>query len=293
MDQTLERIMNLKGIEELKGVIEKWDNLSKTIPKITSDKPVLLPDMLWFSGSGNNVNKILHRVSEFLYDRDNLMEFYGDVKYFQYSLAYCPPQRQFVEIYDFMEHLENAAGFRSVYKGIIFIDINEWKGHFKEKYFIDFLKYLSENSDPWLIIISVSDIEGEKRKELESILAMFLRLEIITLESPTSSALFEYADDYLREYGIVLDDTAACLIKKTISKLGESKYFEGYKSITRLCQDIIYDLCSKEVDISNTIGADLLGEFGEDSKYIAARIVNYDQSRKIGLVSGGRTDAEK
>lgn len=293
MDQTLEKLMNLKGIEDLKAVIEKWDNLSKALPRISSNKPVLLPDMLWVSDSGNNINKILYHVSEFLYDRDNLMEFYGDVKYFQYCLKYCPPQRQFVETHDFMEHLENAAGFRSAYKGIVFIDISKWKGHFKETYFIDFLKYLSENSDPWLIILNVCDIKGEARKELESILTMFLRMEIVTLDAPSSSALFEYACDYLGDYGITLGDTAAALVQKTIAKLSESQYFEGYKSVTRLCQDIVYDLCSKEADLSVEIGADLLKEFDEDSKYIAARIVNYKQKRKIGLVSGGRTDAEK
>jgi hypothetical protein len=85
-------------------------------------------------------------------EKPNLMSFYGDVAYFEFMLNYCGPRENFSELQRLMDGVDNAKGFRSEFRGILFIDIDDWRDHFEEKHFVDFMEYLSDNSDDWLIV---------------------------------------------------------------------------------------------------------------------------------------------
>lgn len=286
MNDYYEKIMMLDGADDLKLIIKKWDQLSHNMPASFSDSTVLLPDLLWFGHHGQNMTRIVRMTSEYLFSTKKLMEFYGDVKYFQFRLEYCAPHKPFSEIQYFVDAMDNAAGFRSLYKGVVFIDVEPWRKHFKERYFIDFLRYLSDNSDPWLIIISINDLDDYEKQELQSMTSLFLRVETVQFTAPSIERLSEYASSYLNDNGVLLTNAAKQLISKSISLLSETQYFEGYGSVKRFCNDILYSLLIKNADLSEKIGKKYLEEFDENSDYIRVRTINKKQSRKIGLTIG-------
>lgn len=287
MNQFYEEIMKLKEAEEFKSVIKRWHILSENIRTKPMHSPIILPDMLWVAKSGVGKTNLLKLMSEYLHSQKNLMEFYGDVKYFEFLLSYCHPNEHFSELQRLIDEVDNAAGFRNEFKGIIHIDINEWLEHYEDKHFISLMEYLSSNSDKWLIVLSVYSDNKDKIHNLNAFLSMYLRIEKITLSFPKTEDLFDFIENMLNQYGLTLEDDAKSLLFDTIEKLRNNKYFDGFKTIIMLCQDIIYDVFSNANIASLSLNAEMLSKFSSSSEYIKNMIANIERVNRIGLVNKG------
>ena len=285
MNQFYTEIMNLKEAEEFKCVIKRWNVLSENMRTKPLNAPIILPDMLWVAQSGVGKTNLLKLMAEYLSSQNNLMEFYGDVKFFEFLLNYCSPNEYFSELQRLIDEIDNAAGFRNEFKGIVHIDINEWIDHFEEKHFVSLMEYLSSNSDKWLIVLSVYSDKKEKIHNLNAFLSMYLRIEKITLSFPKTDDLFEFIEDMLNQYGLTLNEDAKKLLFDTIEKLRNNKYFDGFKTIFMLCQDIVYDVFSNENIEELSLGANMLAKFSADSDYIKNMVANIERVNRIGLVN--------
>lgn len=279
-----DEILKLSEAKDFSKVIKKWNKLSDNL-STTKNVPLVLPDLLWVSKSGVGKTHLLNLLSEYLLEKGNLIEFYGNVKYFEFMLDYCAPNNRFFEIQRMINEIKNAAGFRDRYKGIISIDIDEWVDHCEEKHFISFLEFLSSNSDDWLIVFNISTGNEEDVKKLESILLMYFRIEKSILSLPESNEFLEFIIQRLSGYDVVLDKSAQDLLLKSIEKLRENKYFDGYKTLIMLCQDIIYELYSSNCKLGSKITDKDLVEFNQDSKYITRATWKAEKKSKIGLIN--------
>ena len=212
------------------------------------------------------------------------MTFYGDVKFWEFKLDYCPPDAPFKEMYRFMEAVQGAAGFRNEFKGIVRIDVNDWVGHHKDRYFLEFLNYLNNNTKSWLVILSVSNAHKvEQAKEMEGVVRMCLRIETVTFAAPTDLEFVEYAGDFLEKQGFCLDDSAKAVLLESISVLRKNRYFNGYHTIADLCNDIVYSLFSKTEVADRVITAAMIGDFSADSAYIQRTITKDKQRVTLGF----------
>ncbi len=284
MNDYYEQLMNFKGADGIKALVKKWDILSENINKRSFNAPILLPDLFVYTRPGYGNTKLLSLICEYLDSKENLMSFYGDVKFFEFRLEYCRPEEEFKELYRFMETVEVAAGFRSEYKGVIRISIDEWVDHHNEKYFLDFLQYLKLNTDYWFVVLTLSTHkENEKTKEMEAVVSMFLRTEKVTLELPSTQELVEYAADYLMKYGLELNDTAKEILIGSVDVLRSNKYFYGMHTVTDLCNDIAYSLFSGSSAVGNVITSEMLSDFSKDSEYIKRAVIKIEKKAKIGF----------
>lgn len=278
-----EEIINLKPAKDFVRVLQKWDKLSDNLTT-ANNVPLILPDLFWVSKSGVGKTHLLKLLSEYLYSKKNLFDFCGNVKYFEFMLDYCPPEKKFTEIERMINEVSIAAGFRNTYRGIVSVDIDEWLGHCEEKHFISFLEYLSSNSNDWLIVFNVMADKTTETKKLESVLSMFFRIEKSNLLLPETEEFLQFIINRLNSYNLILDESAKSLLLKTIEKLRENKYFDGYKTLVMLCQDIVYEFYSKNEMNNNVISDYHLEEFAPDSKYIARATWKVENKRKIGLL---------
>lgn len=98
INQFYTEIMNLKEAEEFKRVIKRWHILSENMRTKPMNAPIILPDMLWVAQSGVGKTNLLKLMAEYLSSQNNLMEFYGDVKFFEFLLNYCSPNDYFSEL---------------------------------------------------------------------------------------------------------------------------------------------------------------------------------------------------
>ncbi len=286
MNLWYEKIMELKEADEFKQIVRKWETLSINMKKSSLKTAVILPDMLLVAKSGVGKTKVLSLMSEYLASKGNLMDFYGDVKFFEFSMGYCAPDTTFTELTRLIDEVNSAAGFRNEFRGIIRIDIDEWLYHFEEKYFADFCEYLAANSEKWLIVLSVYTDEEAVLHKLEAFLSMYLRLERVTLSLPKTEELFDYIEEKLALYGLSLAEDGRALLFKTIETLRESKYFDGFKSVRMICQDIAYEVFSQEDFRDYVLTAQDLKGFAYDSEYVNKTVVNMEKLSKIGFTAG-------
>jgi len=282
-NQIYNKILSQNGLAEFKSLIEKWEALSKNISDKPLGVPIILPDLFLVSRSGTGRTHFLKLLSEYLAEKTNLMDFYGDVKYFEFMLNYCEPDEYFSEIQRFMTEINNAAGFRSEYRGIVYIDVDEWRDHFEEKHFVSFMEYLSDNSDDWLVVLSVSDDKQEQIKQMEAFVSAYIRIEQITIEPPTVEELTKYAKKLLEGYGITLISQSEKILNGSIGELCNNKYFDGYKTVKMLCEDIAYTLYTDGFRKDKGIIPSDLSKFTKDSEYIQRMLMKIEKVNRIGF----------
>jgi hypothetical protein len=197
-------------------------------------------------------------------------------------LNYCAPNEHFSEIQRLMQEVNNAGGFRSEYRGLIFIDIDEWRGHFEEKHFISFMEYLSDNSDDWLIVLSLSEKSAEDTATAESVISSFIRAERVKIDAPTASELLSYVEKKIAIYGLTMKLEAKEIIFDSIKTILKNKYFDGYKTAKMFAHDIVYQAYSNS-ECSTELSADDVYVFrcdGEDVQKMVSKIAN---TQRIGF----------
>jgi hypothetical protein len=198
-------------------------------------------------------------------------------------LNYCEPHEYFSEIQRFMTEVSNAAGFRSKYHGIVYVDVDEWLEHFEEKHFNSFMEYLSDNSDDWLVVLSVSDRDEELARKMEAFVSAYIRIERITLEPPTVQELTQYATKLLEGYGITLALQTKKILLDSIAELCKNKYFDGYKTVKMLCEDIAYSLYIDGFTKGTDVRPENFSKFAKDGEYIQRMIVKIEKTNKLGF----------
>ncbi len=266
---TLDVIKAKDGYSDFRRLIEKWDNLSGNISSLPKGAPVILPDIFLVSKSGSGRTLLLKLLSDFLAEKENLLDFYGDVRYFEYYLSYCSPHEKFTEIVRFMDEVECAAGFRSEYRGIIFVHIDEWLGHCEERYFINFLEYLADNSDGWLIVFSVDGSADEAElSRLRSVVSAFLRIESISIAPPTSKMLLQYLEERIAVCGLTLDEGAREVLSQSIDLIKETKLFDGFKTVKMMGYDIAYSVYSERGSVRGVLDAAAVSRFSREGEYV-------------------------
>lgn len=278
-------MIELTEYASLRALLKKWDTLSGNLKTYSNKAPILLPDLFVATDIGCSVSDILPQLTEYMLSRKNLMDFYGDVFYFEFYLNYCMPDAVFMEIQRLMGEVKSAAGFRNHFKGIVHININEWIEHEEEKHFAEFLSYLAENSGNWLIILSVNDYpkKAEQIEALQSVISMFLRIESLKFKQPRSDYYLARLQDALAAYGIFLDESALELLRGSIRVLRKNKHFSGISTVNMLACDIGYTVYSGSNKPSERLSAEDLAEFGPESEYIRRTIANFEKSKRIGF----------
>lgn len=274
MNRIYDEIMELTGANEFKELIQKWDSLSDNLRNHPRPAPRLLPNLLWVGNSGIGRTKLMRLMSTYLASKGNLLDFYGDMKFFEFLLSYTPKDAPFQELQRLEDELSAAKGFRNEFRGAVLIDIDPWVNHFDELYFTGFMEYLAAHSDKWLIVLSVSEMEDSKLQNLEAFLSMFLRLDRISLPLPESEDLFTFVTRKLGEHGLTPDESAKSLLLRTINELRDNLYFDGYKTISMLCQDIVYEHFSSPNASNTVLTAEDLDAFAPGSNYVKKAIKN-------------------
>lgn len=284
-------IMSLTDCDDIKRIVNNWSNFSENKPNTPQYSPIVLPDMLWVAKSGVGTTKLLRLISEYL-SSEKIMDFYGDVKYFEFNFEHFSGSSPYGPIEKFSDALLNAAGFRSDYRGIVCINISEWIDHFENKYFLRFLEYLSENSTDWHIVFLVNSIDDKKLNKLEAILGMYFRIDKAVFKYPDTEAFCDYIEKRLMNYGFSISDSAKTILSDTIDELRKSDYFDGYKTISMICSDLIYREFSSENFNGYTITDKSVEYYSKTSEFVKQTKYNIEKRNKIGFVLGEDGDNE-
>lgn len=276
-------ILAQRGMTEFKALIQKWESIAEGSGQKPASLPQILPDLFLVSDSGTGRTLLLRLLADYLSADERLMTFYGDAKYVEFLLNYCPPGEHFSEIQRLMNEISTAAGFRNEYRGIVYLDVDPWIGHCEERHFLEFLEYVSDNCDNWLVVFSVSREKGAAIDEMESLISAFLRLERITLEAPSPEALTDYLISRVGGYGFTFSDGAKALLTETVARLRRTEYFDGYKTVKRLGLDIVYAACAAGKGENACLDVADLAEFAPDGPYVSRLATKIEKITRIGF----------
>jgi len=269
-----DQIMTLNGLNGFKDVIERWQRFSDNIEKFKAKKGLVIPDLLWVSDNGIDRTGLLKLLAGYLDAAGNLVDFYGTVKYFEYYLEYVPDKNNFHEIQKIAEKIRDAAGFRSEYRGILSIELDEWVGHFYEENFINILKYLSSMEDDIVFIFNIRNYNKEAIEQLMQLLVLFFRIEVIEMNLPDSEELGAYIKTEISEYGLNLDSEAEDMVVNTVNRLRQDQYFAGYEILDRLAEDIVYAVYTSTPPYDGIVTKGMISAFDPDGMYVSELIQN-------------------
>lgn len=269
-----DQIMSLNGLTGFKEVIERWERFSENIARYQAKQSLVLPDLLWVSDNGIDKTTLLSLLTNYLDTAENLIDFYGNVKYFEYYLEYVPDKNNFHEIEKLAEKIRDAAGFRSEYKGLLSIELGEWVGHFHEENFINLLKFLATVDDDIMFIFNIHNYDHEAVEQLMKILVLFFRIEVIEMNLPNSEDLGIYIKNEIQEYGLNLDPEAEEMVIATVNKLREDQYFAGYQMLDRLASDIVYSVYTSTPPYDGIVTKGMISAFAPDGIYVSELIQN-------------------
>lgn len=277
-----EKLIGFEGAQGLRDLLDKWEMLSSNLEYFPAKAPIILPDLFIVAESDFTISQFVDVLADYLTAKKNLMEFYGDVAYFEFMLNYHSPGSEFKEIRRLMDEVSYSAGFRTFFRGIVHIKIDAWLGHQEELHFIEFMDYLRENTSDWLIILSVNGKDSQKINNMEAVLSMFLRIEKIALNVAPAQTYVEEIESLLALYDFQLDESARELLTQSVDILRDNKYFNSSGTIRLLCGDIVYEMYSHEIRSSHLLTAEDLQYFAPDSEYIR-RTVHKVHRRTIGF----------
>lgn len=269
-----DQIMSLKGLSGFKELIERWERFSENITRYQAKQTLVLPDLVWVSDNGIDKTGLLSLLTNYLDEAENMVEFYGNVKYFEYYLEYVPDKTNFHEIQKLAEKIRDAAGFRSEYKGLLSIELGEWVGHFHEENFINLLKFLATMDNDIMFIFNIHNYDPEAVEQLMKILVLFFRIEVIEMSLPDSEELGAYIKNDIQEYGLNLDPEAEAMVIATVNKLREDQYFAGYQMLDRLAADIVYSVYTSTPPYDGIVTKGMISAFAPDGMYVSELIQN-------------------
>lgn len=269
-----DQIMSLKGLSSFKEVIERWQRFSENITRYQAKQSLVLPDLVWISDNGIDKTGLLSLLTNYLDEAENMVEFYGNVKYFEYYLEYVPDKTNFHEIQKLAEKIRDAAGFRSEYKGLLSIELGEWVGHFHEENFINLLKFLATMDNDIMFIFNIHNYDPEAVEQLMKVLVLFFRIEVIEMTLPDSEELGIYIKNDIQEYGLNLDPEAEAMVIATVNKLREDQYFAGYQMLDRLAADIVYSVYTSTPPYDGIVTKGMISAFAPDGMYVSELIQN-------------------
>lgn len=269
-----DQIMALNGFGNLKDVIDRWQRFSDNIQRFNAKQGLVIPDLLWVSDNGIDRSGLLQMLTGYIETAGNLIDFYGNVKCFEYYMEYVPDKANFHEIEKLAEKIRDAAGFRSEYRGLLSIELDEWVGHFYEENFINTMKYLSSMEDDIMFIFNIRNYNPEAVQQLMQLLVMFFRIEVIEMNLPDSAELGVYVRQEIASYGLNLDAEAEEMVINTVNKLREDRYFAGYEMLNRLASDIVYSVYTSTPPYDGIVTKGMISAFSPDGIYVSELIQN-------------------
>jgi len=287
-NQYYKDIMALPEKGTFPKILQKWEQLSKRASDLGGNCSDIIPEIFLVGAPGIGKSHLFSLISGYLKDSE-LMDFIGETDFMEFHFEYCPEGTNFPELNRFAESMDRAAGYRSDFKGVVCIELDEWLDYYKEKYFNIFMEYLEENCDNWLIIFSVDGLDNKKVDELYSYLAMYFRLDRADLSMPSEKEYMDYLEGVLQKNSFTISKAAHTTLTKTVAALKKNPLFDGYKSLNRLAQDIAYKKYTAPVFESTEISGEDVKEFASNSSYVNTMVKNYER-KQFGFVNGGSGD---
>ena len=282
LERCFDTIMDLKCADEFKEMITRLHVLIKN-KTAYSLNGLSLPNYLWVAKRGGGMTTMIKIFAEYLYAA-RAIEFCGKEKSFEFKLKYIAPGSYFSELIRLDQTIASNAGHNRFYKGIVCINIDEWIEHSKEEHFELLLDYISDNKDKLLVVFCIQTDDKKHVETVASMISSHMRIETLALSFPEATDLVDLIESkYINSRRFFLSEKAKALLHETIEELSGSDHFGGFKTISRLAEDIMHDVLSTGLGVSTTITTEMLSRYRKDSTYVQRAVTRSGKRAVIGF----------
>jgi len=244
---------------------------------------VSLPCYLWVAKRGGGISTLLKVLSEYLYAA-RAIEFCGTVKSFEFKLDYINPESHLSELSRLDNTVAGYAGHNRYFKGICCININEWIDHTDEDHFKTILEYAFDNKDNLFIVFCIHAEDNKTIEFVESAISSHMRVETLIPKFPDACELVDFIESRLKkDEGFFFTDNAKILLNESVQEIIESRYFNGFKTITQLAEKIMFEILSGGSISNKQITSEMLSVFSKNSAYIKQVMEQKNSNRIIGF----------
>lgn len=283
VDRCIDTVKEIQGVDDFKDLVQRLQMFQKNIEEY-SVSDVTLPSYFWVARRGGGISTCISALAEYMYAA-KIIEFTGNVKFFEFDLAYVSPNAFFSELPRLNNAISEVAGHHRYFRGLACINIDEWEQHTNEEHFYKFLEYIASKNDKVLTVFSLHSDNKRVVENIESSLSSCTRFETIWLRFPDAGELLEYVDaKYFKQRGFNLADDAKLLLGDSITEIMRGKNFYGFVTIKKYANDVIFGLLTSELK-GYEINADMLSEFNKDSVYIKRLKTFVSVNNTIGFSS--------
>ena len=178
--------------------------------------------------------------------------FKGETPQVFYRMRYVPPYETFQEIRKLILQIRNATGIRSMFNGVIAIDVSEYKGHEEEEFFIVLLKYLYDNSQGCKILLVCSQYTEKEIGRLFSICSRFFPVQIEKFNLYDTEHLKNLIKSSFKEH----DQKISSDNVELIADILECDDLTPYRTL-QLIDRVLEELHLRELSTDRTLGDDL------------------------------------
>ena len=285
--QILERIEQLRGMEEFKGLAQRLQRVALNKRNLPTSR-IQLPNYLFIEAPGCGVTTHIRLITELLHEL-RLTPFEGDRKYFEWVLDADAFERN-GSFERLLDEITVMAGFHSDFKGVIGLEIEAWQNRSDRQGFTRLLDLAGDCLGQIVFIFTVQMQESGDPVELIRRLSAEMPLEVVHCPLPSSDDMALYLSDFLLRRRFRVEMSTVEEFKRIMPQLMAAKAFDGLQTLDNLANEIVYHYCATaDRSDSAMIHAEDVKFISEPGGYID-RLTSKASNRKrkpIGFQSGG------
>lgn len=260
LQDTMEKIRALQGMEEFKEYCEKLARTAENMKKLGLKK-FPLPNLIFAADPGCGVTLHIRLLTDLLKEL-KFLPFTGEEECFEWTIS-----NEKDSINSLILRMRRAAGFYGKFCGVAGLDVSALVYDRDEVPPMDRLMELMESRQGQVLFILILPLQKTEsiQSQLKGRFASFTPVELIHMPFPVAEAQY-YITDELFSRGFVVTDSAQKALKRAVQALSKSSSFEGYQTLRNLTDEIIWHKLSQPLLTDEEITAKdvqfILGDHG-------------------------------
>ena len=221
------------------------DNIKEKIKQIVEKKEFksfgLLPSHMLFAGmkSGNGCTTISNCITDLFYE--------NDVRPFpepDFSLEFKPNGKTKDSLEKVFEIIETAAVYENVYRGNIFINLDDVLPYANDSHVTDFICELSEIGEYATLFFFVDTSKRNADVLINKITSTISDVSTVNVTAYSQDELVQITKQMIEEHGIIVDEGTDAVISECIA----SRNINSAKGCASLKKELL-----KRADMSNGV----------------------------------------
>ncbi len=168
-----------------------------------------------------------------------LFSFSGKPGYISHSYKFCSEEAAAeLELVRLWDHINDAARFKEVFRGILLLDITSWLNCTDNLYFVQMTELLASMSNDIITVFTVTNPSGLQLAGLQKSMACRISVDVLHLAAYDAQTLAICLREQFRSYGVDILPDALERLGKYCLQQGRSGTCEYTQSINSMALEL-------------------------------------------------------